>query len=165
MRSNRGDRFSIWQVAYELRVPIVIRCGRSRMSRVGHLSVLSTPYAPAACFPTPSPVRSAQSIVLPCARNSYHCHSIEIRYWKLNRMKPNFRRLSVTVVCAAIAVLSLPAVRAADPDPALTPDQTNPDPVLSPDAVPPDPVLTPDQTNPDPVLSPDAVPPEPALRP
>ena len=138
-----GGRFSIWQVAYEIPVPIVIRGGRSRTSRVDHLNVLSTRYAPAARFQTALPVRSVHSITLPCTRNSYHCHSLDIKYWKRNRMKLNFRRLSVTVVSAAIALLSLPAVRAADPDPALTPDQTNPDPVLSPDAVPPEPALRP----------------------
>ena len=51
------------------------------------------------------------------------------------------------------------------PDPALSPDETNPPPVRSLDYTRPDKALSPDETNPPPVRSLDYTKPDPALSP
>ena len=76
-------------------------------------------------------------------------------------MKSNRRCLSVALLCSAITFAGLPARAqqytsdgAVRPDRALSPEETNPGPVLSPGAVRPDRALSPEETDPGPVLSP-----------
>ena len=75
-------------------------------------------------------------------------------------MKSNRRCLSVALLCSAITFAGLPARAqqytsdgAVRPDRALSPEETNPGPVLSPGAVRPDRALSPEETDPGPVLS------------
>ena len=91
-------------------------------------------------------------------------------------MKAFHRRFASAALCSLLACLlssfavaqsttDLPIDNSIKPDPALSPDQTNPPPVRSPGYTKPAPSLAPEETNPSPVRSPDYIKPDPVLPP